>query len=115
MGIMVSLVEKGGIMKCTECKYCVEEEYGYSNWTVEGVEVDCLLGKHPKFPVDRFYGEEEDLLFASKCKKFIRGGSTEIDCDREDDFPEDYSDDEEIRKLLVVWDETRRIKIKRDI
>jgi hypothetical protein len=33
-------------MKCTDCKYCVEQDEGYSNWTVEGTEIDCLLGKN---------------------------------------------------------------------
>ncbi len=92
-------------MKCTECKYCVQQDYGYSNYTVEGTDCNCLLGKNPKFPMDRFYNEEPELNFAEMCKDFILGDSVEIDCDREGSFPDDYSDDNEIRFLLIAWDE----------
>jgi hypothetical protein len=70
-------------VKCTNCKYCVEEGFGYSNYTVEGTEVDCLLGLNPAMPVDRFYGEEPSLSFAERCEKFTKGCSVYLDVDRE--------------------------------
>ncbi len=89
--------------KCTDCKYCVQEDYGYSNWTVEGTTADCLVSSHPNFPVDRFYKEEPELNFADQCTNFCAGDGPEIDCDREEDFPNGYSDDIEIRELLTKW------------
>ena len=68
-------------MKCTDCKYSVEDDFGYSNWTVEGTEVSCLLGKNPDFPIDRFYGEDPSLSFAEKCDSFVEGENTCFDVD----------------------------------
>ena len=87
-------------MKCTDCKYCIEEDWGYSNYTVEGTEVDCLLKKNSLFPVDRFYGEEPTLLFAGECANFIVGPHPQIDVEREDGELWEYSDDPEIIGLL---------------
>jgi hypothetical protein len=96
--------------KCTDCKYCVQEDYGYSNYTVEGTNADCLLGEHPDMPVDRFYGEEPELQYAEKCDRFIAGEGPGIDVDREaladwnDPLSSAYTDDEEIKELLDRWD-----------
>ena len=89
-------------MLCTDCKYCIEEDYGYSNWTVEGTEVDCLIKAHPNFPVDRFYGEEPELKFAKKCSRFVKGYPVEVDCDQELGDLWEYSDDPEIITLLRI-------------
>ena len=90
--------------KCIDCSYCVRQEYGYSNYTVEGVEVHCLLDANPKFPVDSFYGEEPELKYANQCEKFLPGDCVDIDCDREWHFPNGYSDNPVIRELLIKWD-----------
>jgi hypothetical protein len=92
-------------MKCTDCKYCVLQEYGWSNWTVEGKEADCLLGKNPDFPADNFYTEATELKYAEKCSCFCKGTPVDIDVEREDGFPEGYSDDPYIIVLLVNWNE----------
>lgn len=96
-------------MKCTDCKYCVEQDCGYSNYTVEGTEVDCLLGLNPAMPVGRFYGEEPSLSFAERCEKFISGSCVYIDVDREciqcgQKLSAGYTDDPEIGPLLDMWD-----------
>lgn len=88
--------------KCTDCRYCIQQDYGYSNWTVEGTDVDCLLKKNPDFPADRFYEETPSLTFAESCNKFSEGGSVYIDVDQEDGALENYSDDLEIKKLLAA-------------
>jgi hypothetical protein len=90
-------------MKCIDCKYCIEEDYGYSNYTVEGTEVGCLLYCNPDFPEDRFYGEEPALLFANKCEYFEPGKPVHIDVDHEDGPCENYSDDPVIKLLLTAW------------
>ena len=96
--------------KCTECKYCVEEEYGYSNYTVEGVTIDCLLGENPDLPEDSFWDEEPALLFADKCGRFVEGETVQIDVvraeldDRDIPLSSAYTDDPEIKELLDKWE-----------
>ena len=89
-----------GRRKCNSCKYAIELDYGYSNYTVEGTTIDCLLHLNPKFPEDRFYGLEPCLLFANECKSFSKGYPVGVDCEQEDGSLENYSDDLEIKNLL---------------
>lgn len=91
--------------KCDECKYCIQIEEGYSNYTVEGNTADCLLNKNPDFPVDTFYREEPALEFADKCESFIEGKCVNIDVEREEGYLENYSDDPEIKELLRNYEE----------
>lgn len=87
-------------MKCTDCKYCIQQDYGYSNYTVEGTSVDCLLNLNPKFPEDRGYGLEPSIDFAASCSRYTAGESVYVDCDQEDGDLENYSNDPEIKELL---------------
>lgn len=87
-------------MKCTDCKYYIEEDYGYSNYTVEGNTSDCLLGLNPGLPKDSFYGEEPSLWFAEKCSSFSAGDGVFVDCERYSGELENYSDDPEVKELL---------------
>lgn len=95
---------------CEDCKYCVQEDSGYSNYTVEGTTADCLLGLNSKMPIDRFYGEDPALQFAKKCERFSEGVGPYIDVDREslkhynDKLSTAYSDDPEISELLDAWE-----------
>jgi hypothetical protein len=86
--------------KCSDCRYAMEHDWGYSNYTVEGTEIVCLLDLNPQFPVDRFYGEEPALNFAETCSKFSEGGAVGVDCDQELGALENYTDDEEIKQIL---------------
>lgn len=99
-------------MKCSDCIYSIKEEFGWSNWTVEGAEIDCLLRKNPNFPSDNFYGEAPELLFANTCDRFKYGSCIYLDCDLEDlpldpsmdDFLKAYgSPSEEVNQLLRDW------------
>lgn len=90
--------------KCSDCKFCIEEDYDYSNYTVEGTEADCLLGLNPDLPKDRWYGEEVALRFAEKCPQFAEGEPVSVDCDREEGALENYSKDPEIKALLRARD-----------
>jgi hypothetical protein len=87
-------------MKCTDCKYCIERDYGYSNWTVEGTSADCLLSLNPAMPVDRAWGLEPQLDFATQCAKFTKGEPVSVDCDQENGDLESYSEDAEVKALL---------------
>lgn len=91
-------------MKCTDCKYCLALDYGYSNWTVEGTSIDCLLKLNPSFPVDRGYGLEPSLDFAAKCPRYISGECISVDVDQEEGELENYSNDPEVKALLKEWE-----------
>lgn len=90
--------------KCTDCKFCANVEYGYSNYTVEGVMCHCLLDLNPGLPEDRFYNEEGALKYAEKCSKFKKGKAIDIDVDKDlftnETGLSDYSDDTEVMDLL---------------
>ena len=86
-------------MNCTECRYCYMQDYGYSNYTIEGTEFVCLKRLHPDGDFDRFYGENQKLKHAEKCESFEVGGGLHIDCDRENGGVENYTNDPEVIKL----------------
>lgn len=90
-------------MKCTDCKYCIEEDYGYSNWTVEGTSADCLLSLNPKMPVDRAWNLEPELDFAGQCARFTAGEPVSVDCGQEQGDLANYSEDAEVKALLKAW------------
>ena len=46
-------------LECTDCRFCLLEDYGYSNYTTEGTYVHCLLNKHPEGGFDQFYGRDK--------------------------------------------------------
>ena len=69
---------------CYECAYCLKEEFGYSNYTTEGIEVYCLKNLNPELPKDAWYGEEPALEFADECEGFVKGDPVHIDCEREE-------------------------------
>lgn len=69
---------------CNDCRFGVFEDYGYSNWTVEGTDFSCAKRLHPEGTFDRFYGEDERLKFAEKCPGFEAGTPVSLDVDGED-------------------------------
>lgn len=87
-------------MKCDDCKFCVLEDYGYSNYTVEGTNADCILEMNPWFPDDHRWGESDSMAFANVCPRFKEGGAIEIDVDRESGHILNYTDDPEVVDIL---------------
>jgi hypothetical protein len=71
------------IRQCTDCKYCILRDYGYSNYTVEGTSVHCALNAHPNGVFDRGYGITKELQHAETCPSFIKGEPFEVDVERE--------------------------------
>jgi hypothetical protein len=92
------------IKSCASCKFALHDDWGYSNYTVEGTSFHYLKSLHPAGSFDEFYGEDERMKFADQCASYIKGEGVFIDCDREasgengDLSP--YSDDPEIKQLL---------------
>lgn len=98
---------------CTDCRYRLSQDEGYSNYTVENTTFHCLLKKHPDMPFDEFYGEDKRLLFAEQCDSFSAGEGVFIDVDREalktyeDKLSTAYTKDPEIVPLLDAWEESQ--------
>jgi len=88
---------------CGNCKYAICKDYGYSNYTVEGTHINCLKSLNPEFPCDRGYKLPKELLFASQCSSFIQGDPVSVDVDQEQGALVNYSDDDEIRELLLKY------------
>lgn len=59
--------------KCTDCKFALLKDYGYSNYTVEGTEFNCLKNLNPSSGIDIWYNEAPELLFAEQCNSFSEG------------------------------------------
>lgn len=77
-------------LTCDGCTNCALVDYGYSNYTVEGTTVICMIGEHPKGEFDRGWGlfaeeDQEGLAFAEKCLHYSSGGpGLTADVDGED-------------------------------
>ena len=90
--------------KCNACKYHLNQDTGYSNYTVEGRDIYCLLEQNPDLPVDLWYGDEPKLDFAETCASFQPGDGVYVDVDHDDGDLENYSDDPEIKTLLKKFE-----------
>jgi hypothetical protein len=94
-------------MKCNECKWCVLEDYGYSNYTVEGTNAECLLDMNPAFPVDMGWGLTEEIDFANVCPRFKEGAPIEVDVDHDNGHLINYAYDGEVKEMLerkLMWE-----------
>ena len=71
--------------KCSFCDYAICDDFGYSNYTVEGTTVHCSLSLNPSGEFDRWYGTDVRDIYAADCARFSNGdGPANVDCDRED-------------------------------
>lgn len=93
---------------CTECKFCVCEDYGYSNYTTEGTTLACLKNANP--PLDGLDADcdksiAEIIRVAADCVHFVEGEGPRRDVDCEV-TAHDYKDDPELYRLLLErWSE----------
>jgi hypothetical protein len=69
--------------KCTQCRFHILRDEGYSNYTVEGTTFNCAKGLNPAAPFDNFYSKAQELNFAEACSGFIPGPGVQLDVDGE--------------------------------
>lgn len=86
---------------CNECKFCVFQDHGYSNYTVEGTDISCLAGKFEQYGDG--YGDDYKIGRATDCEYFNEGPVWSLDVDGEVEAP---SED---------WIKSEMIKFQRDI
>lgn len=65
---------------CTNCRFARLQDYGCSNYSVDGTMVECVEKKHPRaeFPDD---SPEND--FASNCESFQQGNPIYLSVDED--------------------------------
>ncbi len=83
------------------------EDYGYSNYTVEGTNADCLLDMNPYFPTDNWYGDADAHDFANVCPRFKEGDPIEVDVDHDQGHLINYAYDGEVKEMLerqLMWE-----------
>lgn len=90
---------------CNDCRYCLNIDYGYSIYTVEGTTSYCLLKLNPSMPSDRAWGLDPSHQFAAQCPRFSPGESVHVDVDHDRSDLENSSDDPEIVALLKEFDQ----------
>ena len=76
-------VFKSLFKKCTECKFGIIRDQGYSNYTVEGNTFNCAKGLHPAAPYDNFYGQTKENYQAEVCTGYGHGENFQIDVEEE--------------------------------
>lgn len=81
-------------MSCTECKFAVFQDTGYSNWTVMGTDFYCAKKVHPNDGFDLFYGQAPGLEFGQTCTEKEEGEPLSLDVDGESQLY--FSDDERL-------------------
>lgn len=65
-------------MQCESCKFYVLDDYGYSNYTVEGTMQCCAKKVFVSF--DRFYGNApEQAKIPDPCPRYEFGEPIEMD------------------------------------
>lgn len=77
--------------KCTNCKFCVLQDDGYSNYTVMGTTFTCLKGAHPSSGEDMW---GLDMGVATNCSSYTFGQAIELDVDGEVEYKESDLDSE---------------------
>ena len=99
--------------RCMTCKWLLMEDNGYSNYTVESTDWDCLKNKNPLLPAGDAYSNEvteNANLLGAACSYHTIGDPVHIDVDTEGlKYEDDWADpkvwvnygDEEQRELIA--------------
>lgn len=85
---------------CTDCRWAILQDNGYSNYTVEGTDLMCAGMFHPEKSFDAYYGNSEQAKFAEQCTHFEEGEAPRLDVEGEWRL-EDFSDEQ--RETLELY------------
>lgn len=80
---------------CNSCKFCVAQDYGYSNYTVEGTDYSCLVENYKPFV--RRYGNQS----APVCPNFNEGERWYLDVDGYEEKPTEEWFKAEYRNIIL--------------
>jgi hypothetical protein len=87
---------------CTECKYAIMEDEGYSNYTVEGRYFSCAKALHPDGGFDAWYGTDDRFNYGAECPGFVFGMPVFLEVEWED---AELTDEEQA--VVDLWGELR--------
>lgn len=87
---------------CDECRFSVEQDEGYSNYTVEGCMVQCAKGLHPDGDFDRWYGNDKRIRKLDDCPGYVKGEPLHlyVDMSEGDDWSKLSPEELEVYDLL---------------
>jgi hypothetical protein len=69
-----------GSRTCNDCSRCYKQDYGYSNWTVEGTNYGCYVDVWEEDSSSDYF--ERNLKYrATNCKYFDEGDCWDLDVD----------------------------------
>lgn len=68
---------------CTACTFCKSRDYGYSNYTVDGTNYECLFDIVAFGDEETQEGREKKNRTAETCQFYREGTGIYIDCDGE--------------------------------
>lgn len=83
--------------KCSECKYAILQDTGYSNWTVMGTDFHCAKKLHPEDGLDWWYGEDKRIEYAEQCAGYEAGEPVQMDVDGE------YEHTPDEQAIIDLW------------
>jgi len=72
---------------CLSCQLCYIQDYGYSNYTVEGSDIGCYADVFGEVEYDSYYSEE--VYNSYDCKYMSPGEHWDLDVDGENEKPSD--------------------------
>jgi len=70
---------------CQSCNICYKQDYGYSNYTVEGSAIGCYLNhfdEYDEYDLDKLQTQAHNQ--ADNCKDYNKGEMCHLDVDGED-------------------------------
>lgn len=86
--------------KCKNCKYFVEQETGYSNWTVMEIYLTCLKGKFKGIEDSYTWEEKQFFKQFENCEHF-KPAKMYLNFDVDGEITiENFKEDEEVYNLL---------------
>ena len=68
---------------CFDCNFAVLQDYGYSNYTVEGTTFRCAKKAHPQGECEHTFDDDPWATFADKCDSFESGCCIRLDVEGE--------------------------------
>ena len=90
--------------ECTNCKFAIFQDTGWSNYTTEGTEFYCAKHAHPDPGFDVFYETDPRLKYAAECKEFEAGVHPHLDVDGE--WADEPGVTDEQKAIVAMWEAT---------
>lgn len=89
------------VRSCSNCRYAVFQDYGFSSYTVEGSTFRCAKKVHPLGDdIESTFDDDPWTKQAESCREFSNGLAIWLDVDGE---TESLLSEEELAILDLAW------------